>query len=176
MKTQASGWARACLGLVAASAAVTALADVASSTNYRIRWDTVDGGGGRSMSASYTLDDSVAVVAAGMSGSTNYQLSAGFHSPPDNDADRVRNFMDNCIEDANSDQFDSNSDGFGNACDADLNNDGIVNVIDLGQLKSVFFTADPDADFNNDGIVNAVDLGFLKSRFFGEPGPSGIAP
>ena len=59
---------------------------------------------------------------------------------------------------------------------ADLNNDGVVNAIDLGALKLVFFTADADADFNGDGAVNPIDLGVMKSSFFGPPGPSGIAP
>ncbi len=153
-----------------------ASAQVSSSTNYQIRWDTVDSGGGRSMSTNYTLDDSIGVVAAGRSNSTNYALSAGFHSPPDDDGDTVRSFLDNCIFELNADQRDTNSDGFGNVCDADLNNDGIVNAIDLGLLRLVFFTGDADADFNGDGIVNAIDLGVLKLRFFTAPGPSGIAP
>ena len=38
--------------------------------------------------------------------------------------------------------------------------------IDLGLLRSVFFTPDADADFNGDGIVNVVDLGILRSGFF----------
>ncbi|MEO1576696.1 MAG: hypothetical protein AAFU65_17245, partial [Pseudomonadota bacterium] len=73
---------------------------------------------------------------------------------------------------ANADQRDTDGDGFGNACDADLNNDGVINVIDLGILRTVFFTADPDADFNGDGTVNVVDLGIMRSAFFGAPGPA----
>ncbi|MEO1574431.1 MAG: hypothetical protein AAFU65_05670, partial [Pseudomonadota bacterium] len=56
----------------------------------------------------------------------------------------------------------------------DLNNDGIVNVIDLGILRTVFFSNDPDADFNGDGVVNFVDLGIMRSRFFQPPGPAGL--
>ncbi len=36
-------------------------------------------------------------------------------------------------------QRDTNGDGFGNACDPDLNDDGIVNFSDLALLKRVFF-------------------------------------
>ncbi|MEM7675702.1 MAG: hypothetical protein AAF449_06825, partial [Myxococcota bacterium] len=67
-----------------------------------------------------------------------------------------------------------NGDGYGNPCDADLNNDCIVNVVDLGILRTVFFTNDADADLNGDGEVNVVDLGFLRALFFGAPGPSGV--
>ena len=76
----------------------------------------------------------------------------------------------------NADQRDTNGDGFGNICDPDLDNDGITNFIDLGTMRSVFFSADPDADFNGDGVVNFVDLGIMRSLFFQPPGPSGVAP
>ena len=103
----------------------------------------------------------------------------------DADEDGVEDDIDNCVLIPNGplspdagglSQRDSDSDGYGNACDADLNNDNIVNVIDLGLLRSVFFTNDADADFNGDGAVNVVDLGLLRSMFFQPPGPSGVAP
>ena len=50
----------------------------------------------------------------------------------------------------------------------------MVNAIDLGVFKSVFFTSNADADFNGDGLVNAIDLGILRTLFFNEPGPSGL--
>ena len=176
MKNQALVLHKLVAASLALAFAAAAGAQVSSSTNYQIRWDTFDAGGGRSTSTNYTLEDSIGVVAAGRSNSANYALAAGFQSPPDDDGDRVRSFLDNCIFDLNNDQRDTNGDGFGNVCDADLNNDGIVNAIDLGLLRLVFFTGDADADFNGDGIVNAIDLGVLKLRFFTAPGPSGIAP
>lgn len=75
----------------------------------------------------------------------------------------------------NPDQLDGDGDGFGNACDADLNDDCVVNAADLGLFRSEFFTADPEADLNSDGVVNAVDLGILRGLFFSTPGPSGAA-
>ena len=89
----------------------------------------------------------------------------------DGDADGVLDASDNCLEVPNADQIDADGDGFGNRCDPDLNNDGVVNVVDLGLLRSVFFKADAVADFNLDGVVNVVDLGVLRSYFFGPPGP-----
>ncbi len=81
---------------------------------------------------------------------------------------------DNCLDVSNPGQRDTNLDGFGNACDADLNNDGAVDFLDLGLLKAVFFTDDADADLNGDGSVDFLDLGLMKSRFFQPPGPSGL--
>lgn len=94
----------------------------------------------------------------------------------DGDGDGVADGLDNCLVVANADQRDSNNDGYGNICDPDLNNDGIINAIDLGLFKTVFFTSDDDADFDGNGIVNVLDLGILKTFFFLPPGPSGIAP
>ncbi|MFK7886542.1 MAG: proprotein convertase P-domain-containing protein [Gammaproteobacteria bacterium] len=99
-------------------------------------------------------------------------LPATSGGSPDSDGDGVTDDVDNCTMVANADQRDTNGDGFGNACDADLNNDCIVNVVDLGLLRSVFFTADDDADLNGDGIVNVVDLGLLRLGFFNPPGPA----
>ncbi|MFK7888117.1 MAG: thrombospondin type 3 repeat-containing protein [Gammaproteobacteria bacterium] len=92
----------------------------------------------------------------------------------DSDADSVLDAQDNCTLAANPDQRDTDADGYGNRCDPDLNNDGIVNVIDLGLLRAEFFTANENADLNGDGVVNVVDLGLLRALFFAPPGPSGI--
>lgn len=92
----------------------------------------------------------------------------------DTDADGVLDFNDNCTLISNSDQRDSDGDGFGNMCDADLSGDGVVNVTDLGLLRLRFFTTDADADLNGDGVVNVVDLGIMRAGFFQPPGPAGI--
>ena len=93
----------------------------------------------------------------------------------DSDGDGVGDDGDNCIAAANANQRDTDGDNIGNACDADLNNDCVVNFIDLGLLRAVFFTDDANADFDGDGVVNFIDLGQLRSQFFGAPGPSGLA-
>ena len=93
----------------------------------------------------------------------------------DSDNDGVPDTLDNCVLVANADQRDSNGDGIGNFCDADLNNDCVTNALDLGLFKAVFFSTDPHADFNGDGIVNAVDLGIFRALFFRPPGPSGLS-
>ena len=171
---------RTAIALAASTLLVsTALSEPMSSANYRIPWDVMDGGGGTSSSASYQLTDSVGQPSAiGTSTSANYVLEGGFLAPPDTDADRVRDFMDNCTLDPNTGQLDTNADGYGNICDTDINNDGTTNFGDLAQFKAAFFPNpyDPDADFNGDGFVNFGDLALLKFYFLSEPGPSGIAP
>ncbi len=92
----------------------------------------------------------------------------------DVDGDGLSNFDDNCITVSNADQRDTDQDGYGNVCDADLNNDNAVNALDLGLLRKRFFSADPDADFNGDGVVNIYDLAIMKSRFLVPPGPSAL--
>ncbi|MEL7448441.1 MAG: hypothetical protein AAFN78_04485 [Pseudomonadota bacterium] len=92
----------------------------------------------------------------------------------DTDADGVNDAADNCTDVANPSQRDTNNDGIGNACDADLNNDCAVNFADVGAMKAVFFTTDADADLNGNGTVNFIDLAVLKAAIFLPPGPSGI--
>lgn len=163
--------------LALGSLAMNSFATDMSSANYRISWDTNDGGGGTAMSTNYTLTDSIGQsTPVGVSMSTSYTLAAGFETPPDTDADMVKDFMDNCIEIMNANQLDTNSDGYGNVCDPDYNNDGTIDFLDLGIIKAGFFGSDPDIDLNGDNFVDFLDLGILKSMFFGMPGPSGIAP
>lgn len=100
------------------------------------------------------------------------------YAPPvetDTDEDGVVDLADNCVETSNPMQTDSDDDGFGNACDTDLNNDCITNVVDLGLLRSVFFSDFSPADFNADGNVNFFDLGIMRVTFLRAPGPSGSA-
>jgi hypothetical protein len=98
----------------------------------------------------------------------------------DTDGDGVPDYVDNCLKVPNRDQLDSDGDGYGNRCDADLDNSKFVNALDLGLFKTVFGTAPGDedikaaADFNGDGRVNALDLGLLKVNFGKPPGPSGL--
>lgn len=94
----------------------------------------------------------------------------------DTDGDFVKDGIDNCTLKSNADQRDTDGDGFGNVCDPDLNNDGIVNDTDTAIMKSRFYTTDPDADLNGDGAVNTGDLAILKSLNGKPPGPSGLAP
>ena len=91
------------------------------------------------------------------------------------DADNTLDYRDNCLLATNPNQRDTNGDGFGNICDADLDNDGQVSMSDFSLFRSAFGTASPDADFNGDGSVNMSDYSSFRSAFGSAPGPSGIA-
>jgi hypothetical protein len=148
-----------------------------SSTNYSIKWDVMDGGGGDSASTNYIVEASSGQsTAVGTSSSANYAAVAGFETISDSDADRILDTMDNCTQVENLNQRDTDGDGYGNICDPDLDNNLITNAADLAIFKPLFFTADPDADFDGSGVVNAADLAILKAMFFKPPGPSGIVP
>ena len=95
-------------------------------------------------------------------------------SVADSDGDGVPDSADNCTLLANPGQVDTDGDGYGNRCDADFNNDCIVNVVDLGQFRMAYFGPYPLFDLNNDGQVNILDLGLFRLAFFTVPGPSGV--
>ncbi len=83
----------------------------------------------------------------------------------DSDDDGVWDYEDNCPLTDNSDQWDGDGDGIGNACDCDLSNDGTVNMGDFALLRGFWGTSDPTADFNADGNVNMGDFGTFRSSF-----------
>ncbi len=91
----------------------------------------------------------------------------------DSDSDGVDDALDNCIEIANPNQRDSNGDGFGNVCDADLNDSGFVSFDDLSLFKNAFNTANADADLDGSGLVSFNDLVIFKALFGKPPGPAG---
>lgn len=90
----------------------------------------------------------------------------------DRDGDGIPDAVDNCVDRANTSQRDSDGDGFGNACDADLDNNGFVNSIDFSIFKRRLLSRDADADLNGDGIVNSLDYSMFKRMLLSRPGPS----
>lgn len=111
-------------------------------------------------------------------GNPGWQIEPGFKvtlaTTLDTDQDGIEDFLDNCIEIANTDQRDSNDDGFGNVCDADLDNNGLVSFNDLNLFRSAFDSDDADADFDDSGRVSFGDLHIFRRLFDKPPGPSGL--
>jgi hypothetical protein len=97
---------------------------------------------------------------------------ADYRAFVDDDNDGVVDYEDNCLNADNLTQRDTDNDGFGNQCDADLNNDGATNFADFASFRQKFFTADPDADLNGDGAVNFADFAIFRSLFNQQPGPA----
>lgn len=94
----------------------------------------------------------------------------------DADGDRIDDGLDNCLGAANAGQHDSDGDGYGNWCDADLNNDSRTNFADVAAFRARFGTTDAEADLDANGVVNFADLGRLRALFGKSPGPSALAP
>ncbi len=91
-------------------------------------------------------------------------------------SDGVIDLKDNCTLVPNTAQRDTNGDGYGNICDADLNGDLKTDLSDFSLLRIAFGTADPDADFNGDGTVDLSDFSLFRTMFGSPPGPSGFVP
>jgi len=105
----------------------------------------------------------------------------------DDDADGVCAAVDNCLLVANGsadarNQLDSDGDGFGDGCDADLNGDGAVGLDDVATiLRSLDATSgsalyDPAYDLDGNGWITEHDLHLVFQVLGTPPGPSGVAP
>jgi len=113
-----------------------------------------------------------------------FALAVGIDaSALDTDNDGVDDDLDNCTLVPNAKQGDYDDDGYGNVCDADLNNDLVVGIPDF-----LIFSACVDepgqgahgeceiADMNSDRRINNDDYQVLDGSFANPPGPSGLAP
>ena len=178
------------LGLLLASVAflLPALPSAAAGpagSRLRLEGASASGGGALLRGPSGLLLDG-AVVAAGPAGvlvgpRSGRVLHAGFVGPAfrpftDADGDGVADLADDCLAVADPGQRDSNGDGYGNACDADLDDDGVVGFPDLARLRAAFLGSDADADLDGDGVVSFADLARLRASMFRPPGPSGLRP
>ena len=95
------------------------------------------------------------------------------------DEDGVPDYSDNCIFVPNADQADSDYDGYGNACDADFDNSGLVAGSDFLTFQNRFNTAAPSYDEQVDldcsGLIAGNDFLAFQNLFNKAPGPSGLA-
>lgn len=112
-------------------------------------------------------------------------------SATDSDGDNIVDYWDNCQQSSNEKQYDTDGDGYGNACDCDINGeeggDGVVDLSDFNVLKAAWNSTgpimipgapgepntyteasenwNPDADFNGDLKVDMSDFNIFKSRY-----------
>jgi hypothetical protein len=111
-------------------------------------------------------------------------FSATAGSVVDTDSDSVPDTFDNCSSLGNgpadgSNQVDSDQDGYGNACDADYNQDTFVNTGDFSTFLASFTgTFDPDTDHDGDGFCTVGDFSTFLAGFTASApqiGPSGLS-
>lgn len=89
----------------------------------------------------------------------------------DLDGDRIPDIVDNCPDVANSDAYDADSDGLGNACDVDYDNDGVNGGTDYATFLAAFGTQEGTAGFDAradhvpDGVINSLDFAVLVRQW-----------
>ncbi len=104
----------------------------------------------------------------------------------DTDGDGIPDACDNCTLDPNgpvipdaggNSQLDSDQDGFGNICDADFDQNGMVDPGDYSTIKVWYGQrGHPILDLNGNGLVDPSDMSHFKTLFTRPPGPAGVLP
>lgn len=104
----------------------------------------------------------------------------------DMDGDLIGDVCDNCREVANTDQRDTNSgeddntsiagdQHYGNICDPDFDNDGLVKLADFNEWSKYFRQYAPpapeDIDLNGNGRIGLGDFNIWSQYFRSTPGP-----
>jgi hypothetical protein len=118
---------------------------------------------------------------AGIDTDHNPQPPAPLACASDADEDGICDPEDDCTIASKPDQRDSDANGFGNACDADHDGDGVVGSPDFSILRLAFGSTPesegwaPHLDANGDGAIDSFEFTLLRGAFGAPPGPSGLA-
>jgi hypothetical protein len=95
---------------------------------------------------------------------------------PDFDLDGVADTLDNCLESANPAQDDTDGDDCGNLCDADYDQDGVVDMADFNVFRrcvSSPLELCKHVEPVSIPLIGIADFNYFRSAFLGTPGPSG---
>jgi len=114
------------------------------------------------------------ITANSTSGSVSVLFNTAIEAPVlpgDRDGDGIVDAEDNCPDIANPNQGDFDGDKIGNACDPDLDNDGVPNGPDVcdytPQGVPVNAEGRPLADLNLDCDVDLLDFAIFQNSMFG---------
>lgn len=103
----------------------------------------------------------------------------------DQDGDGIVDSEDNCLLVRNPDQVNDTqpNDAFGNACDGDLNGDGVVGGDDYALFRECLQLSgrdepwDLNCDMDGNRAMSNRDFRLFKRSFrLAKPGPSGLLP
>jgi len=104
------------------------------------------------------------------------QLARPLAPVDDGDGDGVLDRRDDCRELANPSQRDSDGDGFGDGCDPDFDQDGVVGIADAARLERALRVKQrfSGADLDGDGAVDDRDRSLLQVGLHLPPGPGRV--
>lgn len=129
------------------------------------------------MNPSYLYNNSgtytVGLAVTDSDGSNNTLIRTGYITLLlDSDADGFPDGSDNCALTPNPAQENTDGDAYGNICDADLDNNGIVESHDYTLLGHAWLAEpgdlnwNPDADLDSDNRVDINDYTLMELRWF----------
>ena len=108
-----------------------------------------------------------------------FQPCLGF-TALDADGDTIDDGRDNCLLVPNPSQTDVDVDGYGNQCDADYTNAGVVGIPAFNVLSAAWGSLigaanyNPNVDHDESGSIGIPDFIVFSIQFGGVPGPSGL--
>ena len=93
-----------------------------------------------------------------------------YEEPVDTDEDTIIDILDNCPNDANTDQANFDNDAQGDVCDDDIDNDGVDNTQDSAVMNNSV-CADVDLDMCDDCTIGVDGFGPLSDAVPSNDGP-----